>query len=205
MPNTNPLNLKTSPFQQGSNIIEWFVSGVSGEKLSNNNVRDFFIQVLDSRVRITLVAQAPHPDISAIKAAAESSQNFDFNLHWLKDGMPNLEETDVIVLVQIPMKASVADQALIEEVLRKKKPTLWIQGAGTNWNRFNSIQNLIQVTAEGANGNFVSGKLNPGFQSFAMSDELGNAIGQFPPLQTAFGSFDIQSNAEVCFFRKLAR
>ncbi|HRG89341.1 MAG TPA: hypothetical protein PLW44_09995, partial [Chitinophagales bacterium] len=45
------------------------LSNVEGEVTYRNNVRDIFVEVLDGRQKILLVAQSPHPDIAAFKAA----------------------------------------------------------------------------------------------------------------------------------------
>ena len=50
------------------------LSPLDGEVSSRNNRKDIFIEVLDARQKILLLANAPHPDVSAFKQIIEGNK-----------------------------------------------------------------------------------------------------------------------------------
>src|SRR6185369_11426196 len=55
------------------------LSHLPGEISYVNNSYDLFIDVLDSKKKVLLVANAPHPDVSAIKSAIERNSFYEVN------------------------------------------------------------------------------------------------------------------------------
>ena len=54
------------------------VEKVSNEVTTINNKLDIFVDVKDTRQKVLLVANAPHPDIAAIRAELEHNTLYDF-------------------------------------------------------------------------------------------------------------------------------
>ena len=65
------------PMKPAFNAVVARLTTVPGESNSNNNEQNGRIDIRDSREKILLVANAPHPDIAAIKDAIESNQNYE--------------------------------------------------------------------------------------------------------------------------------
>ena len=61
--------------ESGVNRYVARLSSLSGEVSTLNNRKDIFIEVLDARQNILILANAPHPDISAYKNILESNKN----------------------------------------------------------------------------------------------------------------------------------
>jgi hypothetical protein len=55
--------------QAGVQRFHVSVAGINGEMTTANNVKDFYVEVLDARTKILLLASAPHPDIAALDEA----------------------------------------------------------------------------------------------------------------------------------------
>ena len=61
------------------------LSQQEGEVTYHNNVKDIFVEVLDGRQKILLVANSPHPDVAALKAAIESNKNYQLEVAYAAD------------------------------------------------------------------------------------------------------------------------
>ncbi len=48
-----------------------------------NNVKDFFVEILDGKQKILMVAASPHPDIAALKSGIEANKNYELNTYML--------------------------------------------------------------------------------------------------------------------------
>src|ERR1039458_9599962 len=78
------------------------LSDVDGEVSFANNVKDIFIDVLDGRQKILILADAPHPDVAAIKNALESNENYEVNSFIANDFDKSLVGYNLVILDQLP-------------------------------------------------------------------------------------------------------
>jgi hypothetical protein len=68
------------------------LSSISNEVTLINNRKDLFIDVLDSREKVLIVAHAPHPDLNALRDAIESVDNYKVDVVLAKDIKNNIKE-----------------------------------------------------------------------------------------------------------------
>jgi hypothetical protein len=47
------------------------ITNLPGEATFTNNIREFYIDVINSKLNIEMIAASPHPDIAAIKSVIE--------------------------------------------------------------------------------------------------------------------------------------
>ena len=73
----------------------------SENNISNNSV-ETFIDVLDNRTQVTIIAKAPHPDIAAIKIAIESNDQYEVHAHLLAEWDEDLQNVDLAILHGLP-------------------------------------------------------------------------------------------------------
>ncbi|MEM9991599.1 MAG: hypothetical protein AAF738_07525, partial [Bacteroidota bacterium] len=58
---------------------------VEDEASIGNNSKDFFIDVLDARQKILLLANSPHPDITALRQTFEQNKNYEVKVAYAND------------------------------------------------------------------------------------------------------------------------
>ena len=49
---------------------------LSGEFSNRNNRQDVYVEVIDGKEKILLLALAPHPDVKALKSIIEKNENY---------------------------------------------------------------------------------------------------------------------------------
>lgn len=96
-----------------------------------------------------LLANAPHPDIAAIKQSIESNKNYEVTVAFGGSVPGKMEEYSLFILHQLPSSANNI-QPLIQSIKSKNKSVLFILGAQSNNALVNSSQTLINIA--GANG-----------------------------------------------------
>jgi len=58
------------------------VQGVDNEISKANNYKDIFIEVLDARQKILILANAPHPDLGAMKSLITTNKNYEVDIKY---------------------------------------------------------------------------------------------------------------------------
>lgn len=181
------------------------LSGIADEVSTVNNRRDIFVEVLDAKQKVLVLADAPHPDITAIRRAVATGQNNVVDIAYADDFAGRVGEYDLVVLHQLPSgRHPVAD--VLTALRADKTPTLFVAGETVPAADFRRAQDLLTIrTTSGAKGNDVSAKLNPGFNLFTLSDELKRGLQTYPPLTAAFGEYEVGPGATVVLSQRIGR
>jgi len=183
------------------------VSQLPGEVTLANNTKEFFIDVLDSKLNIDLVAASPHPDISAIRYVIDENKNYDLKIHYLYEAVQLREKCDLLILYQVPTVNAFNSsfENLWKSIQNRPIPTLFVLGGQSNLPRFNQIQQTLQVSGSQASMNDVYGIFQPNFPVFTVEDSWKTALPALPPLQIPFGSFVAGANAHILMNQKIGR
>ena len=181
------------------------LTGISDEISKANNSRDIFVDVLDARQKILLLAAAPHPDLTAMRQALATGKNNEIELGYAGKFQGRLADYDLVILHQLPSAKKDAS-AILGQLQRGKVPTLFVMGENAPAQQISRAQDLLTFRGTaGAKGNDVSAELVSGFNLFTLSDELRQGLGNFPPLTAAFGEFEAGPGATVVLNQKIGR
>lgn len=178
------------------------VSPVSNEISTNNNYRNVYIEVLDARQKVLLLANSPHPDIKTIKNNITSSRNYELDVAYAGKSLANTAAYDIVILHNLPSRENPIDIPL-EQWTRKKIPLFFIAGAQTDKARFNQVQNIFSISNENFSLNNATPVLDANFSNFSLSDKLKNSIESFVPLKAPFGNYEINSTSKVLLRQKI--
>ncbi|MBP6334879.1 MAG: hypothetical protein KA444_05350 [Bacteroidia bacterium] len=164
------------------------LSFLPGEITYSNNVRDVYIEVKESKQKILLVANAPHPDLAALKQAVESSGNYSIKIEMANDRKATIREYNLMILHNLPSSQN-NSQNLVQDAIKEGLPVLFILGAQTNTGQFNSLGTMLSIQSALDKTSPVQAAFNSGFSLFTLSEEARNNIPQFPPLLAPFGKY----------------
>ncbi|MBI4945075.1 MAG: hypothetical protein HY840_01590 [Bacteroidetes bacterium] len=178
------------------------LSNVDGEVSYANNVKDIFIDVLDGRQKVLILADAPHPDVAAIKNALESNENYEVSSFIASDFDKSLAGYNLVIMDQLPSSKNPI-QKLLADIDKEKLPVLYVLGSQLSVPMFNNLQKDINVPSEGGKINDALPLLSKDFSLFTVSDALRSYSSKFSPLQSPFGNYKINSSASVLFSQKI--
>lgn len=190
--------------QAGVQRYRIVAESLSGEATNINNAKEIFIDVLDARQKILILANSPHPDITAIRQSVEQNKNYQVDIAFINSLTANVGTYDFVILHQLPSRNN--DAAGVFNTLQTKNiPHLFIAGMQTNFGRLNQLQNLVSFQIGGSSTNEVQGRIAPGFNNFTISDQLTNELSQFPPLTAPFGEFQASPSASVLLYQRIGK
>jgi hypothetical protein len=172
---------------------------VDGEYNTKNNSRNVYIEVLDARSRVLLLAGAPHPDIAAIKSVMEQDENLTVESHLTKDWDKNLKDVDLIVWHEPGWQN---DPSLIPLLTSKNIPTFYIVGASSQVAEINRLGIGLKLPG-GNQTDDVDGKYNSAFVPFEVSDNLKQFFDFLPPLKSRFGTTGFPAGIDVFLYQRI--
>jgi hypothetical protein len=182
------------------------VNLMENEFLAENNIRAAFVEIVEGKQTIHIVAAAPHPDLKAIKSALETSQNYELKQYILsipEERQAYLDasnDADLVILHQIP---SYSVSGINWAARLKGKSQLYVFGPSMNLNEFSSLQPWISIRQMIGEYDRTMGVMNTKFSPFTYSDELMAMLSNFPPLVTPFGDMSMDAGVETILFQQI--
>lgn len=178
------------------------VSSLTGEVSYTNNTRDIYVEILDGRQKILLIAASPHPDIAALKAAIESNKNYQLDVQYADDFSAKIADYSLVIFHQLPSNNGNID-AILTQVNAAKKSTWWITGSTTQLNNFNKVQPAVTILGNVNKYNDVSAAIQKEFNLFLLNEATISAIAKFPPLDCFFGEYKSNPALKSLFTQKI--
>ncbi len=154
-----PFNYK--PSGGGEKKLTFSISPLEGEASAKNNSRTVYVNVLDTKLKVCLIAGSPSADLSAITKALSTDKNIQIrklvqispNKFWNDVNPSVIDSSDLLFLVDFPSSAS--SQKIIDRVsgaVTKNKPFFFMLSSGVNINRLNTFEkNLPFSVSKGSN------------------------------------------------------
>jgi hypothetical protein len=192
--------------EKGLQRIDVAVEPLSQESNKKNNRASAFVEVVEGKKKILLIAPAPHPDIKVFRSVVEKNSNYEFAVH-----IPGVKEADQSLLQ--PGKADliifhqVADQlgktsALFSKLSKGPTSVLVVIGTGSNLRQLSASG--IPLTFENVGqSDEVTPVVNPSYRDFGFSDNINAAFSKYPPITAPFGKFKYPMNASILLHQRI--
>ncbi len=175
------------------------------EFIAENNQQDAYIEIIEGKEKICIVAAAPHPDLNAFVAALQKNTNYETEQFILSiDEERNAfnarnEPTDLYILHQLP---SVRYPFNWNQKLGDAS-VLYMYGPLTDLGGLENLIDFFSIQAYPGEFDEVTGVFNPSYSPFSYSDELIRSISGFPPITTPFGDLTISGDAQQMMYQKV--
>ena len=208
----NQVTFQTTATQKGVQHYVVEVIPQSGEFSTRNNRQDVYLDVIDGKEKILLLALAPHPDVKAIRNILERNQNYELDIRILTGtaaeatasaDRPSADKTyDLLILHQIPDNGGVGN-ALVQNYLAKNIPVLFVLGNQSALGPFNTSNSVMQIAAQPNQNDKVTGNLNPEFKQLNLDPARLEILSKLPPLLAPYGDFSLQPGTEVVLWQQV--
>jgi hypothetical protein len=198
-------DFKTASNQKGLQHYTVELGGVSGESSAKNNKREVYIDIIDGRQSILLLALAPHPDIKALRSLIVSNDNYELDVQILSiSGNPPAsgKPYDLVILHQVPNVLGVGN-ALVRKYIDSKTPVLYILGNQSAVPLVNTLNRSLTINAANGQTDKVTARYNPAFQMLNLDPESLKLLERLPPLSVPFGEYNMSSGTEPILFQKV--
>lgn len=194
---SNTIDFNIDSGEEGAKQIDIQIEEIEDELTTKNNSKRLFINVVDKQYKVLFYAKSPHPDLGSIKNIL--ADNFDIEIIFSNEQLPDLKEYDIIFLHQIPY-LGMSNFEELNHALKENKdlPIFYIVGENTDIESFNKIQNLIEINRGAVNSNLdIKPYLNNTFGLFNIDNEIVNEINKFPPLSLPHLEFSYKNNHDI--------
>lgn len=196
---TIPLTLLAA--KTGIQALTIKLAPLRNELSVQNNQQTIFIDVLDGKEKVLILANSPHPDLTAIKQSIETNRNYEVTIRMAAEAVPeDVREAGLVILHQLP---SVANNAAVLKLVQDK-PLFFIIGTQTNLAAFSAAQDALRISPSGSVQEVV-GRVKPDFYSFTLSDAAKAKIPGFAPLVAPFGTYLLKGPATVMLSQQIGK
>ncbi|MGY5850849.1 VWA domain-containing protein [Salegentibacter sp. F14] len=179
----------------GVHTYQAMITPLARERNTENNKRNFAVEVIDERAKILLLSDLTHPDLGALKKSVEHNLNRELEIKYIGKDNYVLEDYQLVVLYQ----PNTQFRKVFEQLHSTAIGRLIITGTQTDWRFLNSHQELFNKDFTAQSQEFEA-LYNSDFTRFQFED-IG--FEDFPPLMDHFG--EIQPNGlDPLLYQKIA-
>ncbi|MFN2395906.1 MAG: hypothetical protein ABR597_09485 [Bacteroidales bacterium] len=178
------------------------IESLQNEITLANNAQEFFIEVIDSRQKILIMAWSPHPDVGALNQALQENDNYEVDVALINEFEGNLGAYNLVIWHQIPNRQQ-RDLSLLTRALRENMAQLFIFGSQSNFTGFNRLQTGIQINLRADGFNDSRAEINENFNLFRTDEDLGRLLPLLPPLNTPFANYNLSPSTQVFAYQRI--
>lgn len=209
------IDFEYEPQEEGLKKYNVIVTPLKGEITHKNNQKTFFVKVLKNKLKVTIIAGAPSPDVSFIRNALLQDGNIDVKTYtqntngdFYEGTLDNkqIDESECIFLIGFPQnntRTSTLDQ--IKNVISlKNKPVFFISDLNIDYGKLKIIEPYLPFNTGQINNNelLVTPNINlspsqsPVLKITGSGDEL-NIWNNLPPIFKTETIFEKKPESEV--------
>ena len=199
------VSFNTTATQIGVQHLVVEVDILGGEFSNRNNHQDVYVEVIDGKEKILLLALSPHPDIKALKSIIEKNENYELDIKILTEN-PNPDvlskSYDLLILHQLPDYFN-SYANLFKPIIDKGTPTMFVLGNQSGTTYLNQLNQVMQISSQAGQSDKVTGTYNQAFKSLNFDTEKMQLINKLPQISVPFGEFKLLPNSEVLLYQKV--
>ncbi|MBQ2397567.1 MAG: VWA domain-containing protein [Bacteroidales bacterium] len=187
-------------FEAGVQSFTINVTKLKDEINIENNKREFFVKILDSRKNIVFISAGPHPDISSLKQSVNKNKNYNLiNISNLKE-LQQQNNINLLIAHQLPYDTETYE--ILKKHQENSTPILYIIGKRTNLNLFNQLNNGVKINAYNKTSQTPClPQYNNNFSLFSLSKESIDILSQLPPLSSPLARYDLSAGIQTLFYQ----
>jgi hypothetical protein len=175
------------------------ISSIDNEFNFNNNEKTFYVEVLDDRSNVLIIAEALNPDVGAIKSALITENNLEVKTVTTDKLPASYSEFDLIIWHNPGVSKN---QKAFDQIISLEIPAWYIITAQTSRFDISKLQLSININTTGSADNFGA-TYNQAFSLFKLSPETRKIMGKFPPLNSHYGNVNYSNAASILAFQSV--
>jgi hypothetical protein len=182
----------------GKQRITVVLDSVANESTLINNRKSFFIDVIEGQQKVLIVADAPTPDIKALRLAIEQNEHFGVDVK-VGEQVSDINY-DLIIFVQSPSKGN--SRSVYQQLKNVDIPKLYIIGSRTDINLLNR-DGVLTFRQSGNQSDRVTAVLNEDYKGFTLNSDINGWLAAVPPVSVPFGNIVLQPRDKVLLYQQV--
>lgn len=178
------------------------LSVADGEVSVENNVLNFYVDVIDTRRHVAIFANAPHPDLAALKHAIESNPTYKATIvmaNEAQNGRIKVQDSNFSLAIMHNLPSRTYTDIHYADGL----PQLFVVGTQTDLSRFNALHTGLDIISRVNRSNEVTALHQSQFALFHFDGDDAAAIEAMPPLTAPFGEANLSADIQTLFTARI--
>ncbi len=180
------------------------LTAVEGEVNLENNLQEFYIDVIDSRQKVLILANSPHPDIGAIRMALEANDNYEVSSFLASDFDGTAVAYNLVILHQLPSSAWPMND-LFSTIQTDDTPVLFVIGAATDLQLYNNLNTGFGIDPRGEDRVETLPSYNNSFALFALPEQTLGLIDVLPPVFSPFARYEAGAGSQIMLYQRIGQ
>ncbi len=168
------------------------LSSAPGEVNVSNNRREIFVQVVEEKKSILILAAAPHPDVNALREALAGLETYNVTVKMADGAAINPAEYQVIILHGLP--------GVTGSIPALTGKPVWYILTNTSGNNITTTAATLSIN-NAAQHDVYAGQ-NTSFSTFALPARIASVTDKLPPLSVPSGTVQASTNTQALFTQK---
>lgn len=177
------------------------VESLANEFNLNNNVKSFYVEVLDDRSKVLMVSESLNPDMGQIKLSLASEKNIEVTTAPNTKLPKSIDDFDLLIWYN---PGASKNQAAFQRLLSAEKPKWYIITPQTSSSDISKLQLGGAISKNNQSDN-VNAAFNQAFNLFQLDSETRKAIDNFPPLKVPYGSIKYGDLSSILAYQKIGK
>jgi hypothetical protein len=186
----------------GLQYFELRLTHLNDEITYLNNQKTFYIDVLESKEKIGILYEAPHPDISALKQSLNTSLNYEVEAIQIDRFEANIEEYNLLIMYGLPSIRYPLEQ-LLQKSKQTQTPLFFILSNTSDMAAIDKQWDALRIDARNFLINESGVALNDRFDKFSISESMRSFLDELPPLYSPYGKYDASPVLQTLLFQKI--
>jgi hypothetical protein len=178
------------------------INAINGEQNTLNNTQEFYVEVIDSKDKILILCNSPHPDVFALQDVIKQNKNSTVTVMTIDQFKGKASDYNLIVMHNLPSTIHNCTTVL-SEAKASGTGMLYIVGAQTALPLFNNCQSALNINATVGGSTDAGGIFSKNFNFFTTVEANANQISSLPPLSSPFGTYRAGPNTQTLFNQKI--
>ena len=175
------------------------LTALEGEVSIENNTKDIYVEVLDGRQNILVLANAPHPDVKALKLSIENNENYKVTNQLIQDFDGNTEAYSLVIVHQLPKFITPS----LKKLFNGNVSVLYVVGNQTSTQLFNTLNTGLSINQSNGRFNEILPSIAENFPLFTLSENTIKTLNQMPPVVGPFGTYKMKTDGYVLLNQKI--
>jgi hypothetical protein len=193
--------------EQGIQKYDVHVEVQSGEQNTRNNRASAFIEVVEGKKKILLVASAPHPDIKALREVVVKNSNYEFILHvpGVTEQQSSSLQPDKIDLAIFHQSPDIKGKTntLFQTYANSKSSLFVILGQHTDLSQLTRGNMPLKFETLPRDYDEVTPVINTSFSNFSLSTEANSMVTNYPPVSVPFGKMQFPQTSTSILYQRV--
>lgn len=182
------------------------IQKLTDEKITSNNQKSAFIEIIEAERKVLVLAEGPHPDVAMLNRMLDRNRNYEADVKYLDGGLLDLTQDQLnkyhlVIAQNYPRRSS--NDAGLKALKQANVPILFMTSGATDFARLSNGNFGLKALGSAAASNQAHPILVGGFSLFDVEKKEVELFSKYPPVSTPMVKFSFSGEAYPMLNQKI--